>query len=79
MFGLVSKRKYEKLKTKLQSMKNDKAKETALKNYYVMKYIYPDDEPILMGGKENYQKVLEEINSIEEQKKIILEKKKVEK
>lgn len=86
MFGLVSKKKYEKLETQWQilredyrRMRNYKEKVTALKNYYVVKYLYPDIDPILMGGKESYQKVLEEINSIEEQKKMILEKQKVEK
>ena len=58
MFRLVSKKKYENLKTQLQSVRNDKSKETALKNYYL-------------------QKVLKEINSREEEKKIILENQKV--
>lgn len=79
MLGLVSKRKYKKLEAKLRIAKMDKAKATALKNYYVMKYIYPDDEPILLGGEKTYQNVLEEIKIIEQQKKMVLEKQKVEK
>ena len=86
MVGLVSKKKYKKLKNQWQilredykRMRNDNAKESALKRYFVLKYLYPDIDPILMGEKETYQEVLEEINSIEEQKKMVLEKQKVEK
>ena len=79
MFGLVSKKKYEKLETQWQILRKDYRRMTTVKSYFVLKYLYPDIDPILMGGKENYQKVLEEINSIEKQKKMILEKKKVEK
>ena len=32
-----------------------------VKSYFVLKYLYPDIDPILIGGKENYQKVLDEV------------------
>lgn len=79
MFGLVSKRKYKKLKIQWQILCEDYRRISALKRYLVLKYLYPDIDLTLMGGKETYQEVLEEINSIEKQKKMILEKKKVEK
>ena len=75
MFGLVSKKKYEKLETQWQILRKDYRRMIAVKSYFVLKYLYPDIDPILIGGKENYQKVLEEISSIEKQKKMILEKK----
>lgn len=78
MFGLVSKKKYEKLETQWQILRKDYQRMILVKSYFVLKYLYPDNDPILMGGKEIYQKVLEEISSIEVQKKIILEKQKVE-
>ena len=78
VFGLVSKRKYEKLKIEWQILrenyrriKREIAKENALKKYFVLKYLYPDIDPILMDKKNTYQEVLEEINSIEKQKKMI--------
>lgn len=79
MFGLVSKKKYEKLKMQWYNVCEDYRRISALKRYFVLKYLYPDIALTLMGGKETYQEVWEEINSIEEQKKMILEKKKVEK